>query len=354
MDIETLIICTNDDVEVGVTTEDLEDPKNLDYNGGVVYPPNPKFLQSYRYWHLHQSIMWSSHEIHPECDRDRFFTLDSRMRDICLSMISYLMWGDSVVVDILEQDITERITAREVKVFLADQTARENIHQEVYSKMLDVTSSEEAARYRSKEFRDKHMWRFVELSEKYRSHIDMAVFFYFVMVCECIMFAPMFQTICYAAYIGAVRVLGTANLQVMRDEAIHYKHARHILSTLRRKIKKSLAREILDAFVALIDELLVETVGDYKSADGLYSLNICRDHLRHVYTGFMSENSLFYNDDEATLEISRWGKSPAACYMTLPNNEIKNNLMESNSSIYAVDSAADDVDDNIYDNTIVW
>lgn len=70
-----LIITSDDDTDDDTAancneTEDIFDPANLEYNGGIVYPPNPKFLASYRYWHMHQSIMWSSHEIHPEYDKD--------------------------------------------------------------------------------------------------------------------------------------------------------------------------------------------------------------------------------------------------------------------------------------------
>lgn len=325
-----------------VVLEYIQEIDNVNFNNGIVYPPNPKFRHSYDCWHEHQAVMWSSHESNPEDDRDEFVKIDPELQRICLEMVAFLMWGDSVVVDTLASKVASSITAREVNVFLADQEARENIHQEVYSKMLNVASSEEAKYYRSSEFKNKKLARFESLAQKYSDSEDVRIFFLFIMMCECVMFAPMFQTICYVAFKGYAPKLGDANLQVMRDEALHYKHARGVMASMKRKCSKKLAREILSSFEEMMRDIITETVGDYRSEDGLFSQAVVKGHFQHVLHGFMSENDLYWDsEEEKAAEDLGYSHSPAASYMRLPNEEIKVNLMESISTIYTVDNGVE-------------
>lgn len=332
----------NNNIETDDQLESILDPKNTDYNSGLVYPPNPKFLHSYNCWHQHQSVVWTSFENHPEADEGKFHQAEEKLQDIALQMIACLMFGDTVVLDTLACKEFNRITAVETLVMLDDQLARENVHQEVYSRMLDV--SHKAAYYRSPEFYELRMQRFQHLVEEYtKANVDLRTMLYFIMVCENIMFAPMFQFICYLATTGYAPKLCDANLQVMRDEYIHYKHVRGLLAELKVKLRRPKARSILDAFGTAIIELLQEIIGDYVSADGMYSYDIALAHFRHVCHGFMRENGLYYTKEEERINEKLYGTSPAASYMYLPQHEIKINLMESNSTIYMVEGGDFDI-----------
>lgn len=333
-------ICADDDDDDDVKTfdgwESILDPKNADYNNGLVYPPNPKFLHSYNCWHRHQSIMWSSHENHPEVDRDKFNRADPELQRIVLEMVACIMIGDSVVLDTFKCDEFNRITAAETLAMFRDQVARENIHQEVYSKMLDV--SHKGTYYRSQKFAKLRMRRFTLLAEDYAGDgVDLCTMLYFIMLCENIMFAPMFQCICYLATTGYAPKLCDSNLQVMRDEYIHYKHVRGLLAEFVVKLNRYKARTILAAFEWTVTELLQEIIGEYVSADGMYSYDLALAHFRHVCHGFMRENGLYYTKEEEWINEKLYGTSPVASYMYLPQHEIKINLMESNSTIYMVD-----------------
>lgn len=327
----------DDDNEEEAIRESILDPENADYNNGLVYPPNPKFLHSYDCWHRHQSVAWSSHENRPETDRDKFHRADPELQRIVLEMVACIMIGDSVVLDALHCDEFNRITAAETLAMFRDQAARETVHQEVYSKMLDV--SQEGAYYRSREFAELRMHRFARLVERYTDGgtADLRTMLYFIMVCENVMFAPMFQCICYLATTGYAPKLCDSNLQVMRDEYIHYEHARGLLAGFAAKLSRPKARSVLAAFVTTVTELLREIVGDYVSADGMYSYDVALAHFRHVCHGFMRENGLYYTKEEELVNEKLYGTSPAAVYMYLPQNEIKINLMESNSTIYMVE-----------------
>lgn len=333
-------ICADEDEDVKTDGrwESILDPKNAEYNNGLVYPPNPKFLHSYNCWHRHQSVMWSSHENHPEVDRDKFRRADPELQRIVLEMVACLMIGDSVVLDTLRCDEFNRITAVETLAMFRDQAARETVHQEVYSKMLDV--SHEGAYYRSRRFAELRMHRFARLAEYYTTTsdgADLRTMLYFIMVCENIMFAPMFQCICYLATTGYAPKLCDSNLQVMRDEYIHYKHVRGLLAEFVVKLSRPRARSILAAFETTVTELLLEIIGEYVSADGMYSYDLALAHFKHVCHGFMRENGLYYTKEEERINEKLYGTSPVACYMYLPQHEIKINLMESNSTIYMVD-----------------
>lgn len=329
-------ICADNVKTSGVVCESILDPKNVDYNNGLVYPPNPKFLHSYNCWHRHQSIMWSSHENHPEVDRDKFNRADPELQRIVLEMVACIMIGDSVVLDAFNCEEFKRITAAETLAMFRDQVARENVHQEVYSKMLDV--SDKGAYYRSREFAKLRMHRFTRLAEDYAGDgVDLRTMLYFIMLCENIMFAPMFQCICYLATTGYAPKLCDSNLQVMRDEYVHYKHVRGLLAEFVVKLERYNARRILASFEAIVTELLREIIGEYVSADGMYSYDLALAHFRHVCHGFMRENGLYYTTVEELLNEKLYGTSPVASYMYLPQHEIKINLMESNSTIYMVD-----------------
>lgn len=330
-------ICADNVKTSGVVCESILDPKNVDYNNGLVYPPNPKFLHSYNCWHRHQSIMWSSHENHPEVDRDKFNRADPELQRIVLEMVACIMIGDSVVLDAFNCEEFKRITAAETLAMFRDQVARENVHQEVYSKMLDV--SDKGAYYRSRQFAKLRMHRFTRLAEDYAAAdgVDLRTMLYFIMLCENIMFAPMFQCICYLATTGYAPKLCDSNLQVMRDEYIHYKHVRGLLAEFVVKLERHKARRILASFEGIVTELLREIIGEYVSPDGMYSYDLALAHFRHVCHGFMRENGLYYTTVEELLNEKLYGTSPVASYMYLPQHEIKINLMESNSTIYMVD-----------------
>lgn len=296
-------ILTMEKLVISVSNEEYEAIKNNNIiepildpiykDKDVVYPPNEKFLISYKCWHEHQRVMWGSSEIKPSINRDTFMNgTDPELRNIVLSMIACLMHGDSCVADAISQNILDKITPKEVTNMFTDQAARENIHQEAYSKQLDVSNN--AQYYRSAEFKDKYFSGFIKFAEEYRNTEDVALMLYFIMLCENIMFAPMFHVICFLATLGVAPKLCEINLQVMRDEHIHYQHARYLLASLQKKIKTEDARNILFKFKSITKQLIDDIVGDYCHDDWLYSSVLTHQHLEYVCYRFMEENSLLF------------------------------------------------------------
>ncbi|AUQ43983.1 ribonucleotide reductase small subunit [Esparto virus] len=311
--------------------EDICNPKYNEYKYQTLFPPNAKFLTTFKYWSDHMACFWSIHENDPSVDRAKFMTAPIEFQKIVLCNIGCIMIGDSIVLDCLSSDIRNMITSIELKAMFADQESRELIHKVMYSKMLEISSN--ADEYRSEEFMQKYMWRFRKKALEYRTN-DIRIQMFFIMMCENILFAPMFQTICYLAQLGYAPRSCDLNLLVMRDEYIHYLNARHQSSQFKKKIDVKLALRILQDFVDLTEELCREIVGNYS--DNIYNIDHVLAHFRHVVHGFRLENDLYDNFEEFSINQQLYTTSPAEYYMNLPKCESKINHMESNSTIYNV------------------
>lgn len=312
--------------------EDILDPQNLEHKNQTLYPPMMKFKETYDLWLKHQACFWSVHENDPSVDRDKFLLVTPKeFQDILLITVGCIGIGDSIVLDKIASGLRDRITSIELKAMLADQESREFNHKKMYSNMLDIASNPDY--YRSEEFKDEYMLILEEMGLKYEVD-DVRIQMFFIMMCEIILFAPMFQTICYAACKGYCPKLCDLNLLVMRDEYIHYENARLQSSKFKTKLNLDFARKVLKEFSDITLQLFSKIVGDYD--DGIYNINHVSNHFKHVVHGFMSENGLYKSNEEFEENEKLYGTTPAQFYMSLPKCESKINRMEANSTIYSM------------------
>lgn len=326
----------NDDgVDDDDVIEDIEDPKYESDEYAIAYPPHPLFVNSYRRYLEHVACSWTVNENDPTVDYDKFAQAPEEFQRIVLRTAACIMIGDSVVLDKLRI----HVTPVNVRMMLVSQEDRENTHQLVYSRWCDV--SPDGAAYRGVEFRRRYMGRFDELAKRYESS-DVRLAVFFIMLCENVMFAPMFQILCYLATTGYAPKICNSNLLVMRDERIHYMHARELMAGFKRKLSFELARRILDEFCDVTLRLARDIVGDYD--DGRLNYAHVEAHFRHVVYAFMAENELFRDAEEERAAETAYGTTPAHDYVTLPSTEIKINLMESTSTIYRAPGVPDQVD----------
>lgn len=321
---------TNNDGDL----EDVQDPRYERDEYALAYPPNPRFIVSYKYYLEHVACTWTVNENDPTVDLDKFAKAPIDLQRVILRTAACIMIGDSVVLDKLRL----YVTPINVKMMFVSQEDRENTHQITYSRWCDISTDGEY--YRSLEFRQRYMSRFDKLAQKYKDG-DIGVTLLFIMLCENVMFAPMFQILCYLATTGYAPHICNANRLVMRDECIHYRHARELLSSFKRKPPFEFARAVLDEFCELTLTLARDILDGYD--DGVLNYANVEAHFRHVVFSFMSENSLFRDEEEESLAESRHGSSPAADYMSLPETEVKINLMESVSTVYSVPCVRKDI-----------
>jgi ribonucleotide reductase beta subunit family protein with ferritin-like domain len=331
----TLQLCDKDD------NEDLTSPKYLEYKNTLLYPILPLYQDIYNLWLEHQSCFWSVSESNPSDDRHKFVTAPKDLQKIVLNAVACLMIGDSIVLDRIGVNIKDELTPVPVRAMFVDQETREYTHKAMYSKMLDVSPN--ADYYRSEQFRDRYMSIFEELAKHYECK-NVRVHIYFIMLCENILFAPLFQIICYLATTGYAPKLCDANLLVMRDEYIHYKNARLLASKFAHKIDLELARTILFDFKDACQALIVKIIGDYN--EPMLNYKIMMGHFNHIVHKFMTENSLYAKAEEFVEHDKLFNVSPAEDYMMLPQTQLKINRMESNSTIYNIDDDTKDLNIN--------
>lgn len=321
-----VVITDSDDAQHDDALEDIEDPRWLDRKYRLAYPPNPKFQHSYDCYLMHVACMWTANENSPAEDRDKFAKASEEFQRMLMSTAGCIMVGDSVVLDKLHMTVTPA----NVRVMFESQIDRENTHQIVYSKWCDIVN--DGDKYRSAEFCDEYMGEFEALAERYAETNSIQQTTFFIMLCENIMFAPLFLIINYAATKGYSPKLCNDNLLVMRDEYCHYVHARGLLAGFRKKIKFSKAREILREFCEVTLNMTRKIVGAYD--DGFFNIAHVERHFRYIVHVFMTENSLYANEEERLRNAKLCGDTPAKSYMILPALESKINLMESTSTVY--------------------
>lgn len=341
-----VVVCNNDRANDGDVV--LEDVENEKYNiyGDLVYPVPRQFLLSYNYLRKHQAIAWSAQEIDPREDRDRM-KLESEpwLFEHFMKCFSILMHGDSVVLTNLSTCVRlKAITSPQVQAMFTDQKARENVHQEIYSKMIDISDDPEY--YRSSDFYNVHLKHFSELTDV--EYKDLANFLFRIMMCEVVMFSPAFLAIMYLGYRGIGPKIFEITSMVMRDENLHYKHAQGLLSGLRCKLDKTEANDKFNVFkknvltmIGHLFECRTDTDPDaYKTRrtrDGLYSYEIVCRHFEYVCHQFKKDNELYNDTEELEYHEKLYGSSPCGYFASALQQEVRVNLMESTSTIYLPD-----------------
>lgn len=325
----------------------LENVENEQCNvyGDLIYPVPEQFLLSYTYLRQHQAIAWSAQEIDPREDRDKMSKLEPWLFEHLLKCFSILMYGDSVVLNNLSTcRQLNAITSPQVQAMFADQKARENVHQEIYSKMLDI--ADDPVYYRSKEFHDTHLKHFVQLNDT--DHENLPNFLFQIMLCEVIMFSPAFLAIMYLGYRGNGPKIFEITSMVMRDENLHYKHAQALLASLNRRLDKRQANAKFNEFkrnVLIMIRRLYECQNtvpeDLVTNDGLYSYDIAVRHFEYVCHQFKLDNELYETDEELKHNEEVYGASPCEYFANSLQQEVRVNLMESTSTIYLPDERVD-------------
>jgi len=221
------------------------------------------------------------------------------------------MWGESVVLRTVVDETLRTITAPEVCLMLDAQKARENVHQEVCSRMLNVAYGY-AGYYRGDMFAQQCMAGFGDLARRYAKYSDIALVLYLIMLCKTIMFtmfAPHhFQMMCCLACKGYAPRFGELNRRAMRDKNIHYLHARGLLSSLRCKLNVEEAVAVLADFTRVTHECIDSMIGDYEPRDGLLTREDMHKHLEHVINCFKIDNTLVDPTDLCFRQVSTMGQ----------------------------------------------
>lgn len=239
----------------------------------------------------HQKSAWIVNEVNFESDLQNLPPPD--LRSVTASVIAALHRGDTVVAQFLDKHLSWFQNCASINTFFVDQSSRENVHNITYAQMLDVASVT-PNNHRSRVWYEDIMAPFNNLMQKYTLTPPIAL--YFVMLCEKIMFAPLFFWINTLHSYKFCPLIALTNVMVMRDENLHYQHARMVLSTCiasppSMKVCNSIFMDFYHATEDLVHRLIDSKV---HSEYPLLSKKECLNHLYNVGIQFKIENGLYY------------------------------------------------------------
>lgn len=293
-------------------------------NSNLLYPVKEKFSQFYECWKQHEAIHWNINENDLLLDKIQFAKCDNKLKDVVMRSCTVLMNGDSTVLDTLNLDLINSITAMPIRAMFCSQAGREFIHQQQYSKMLDLYNGDF---YRNNSMQTELLAPYKDILDELKVNIskdDLNNVIFFIMMCEYIMFVPAFLTINYVGYKGFAPRMSEINQLVMRDENLHYTHAGFVLSTLKSKMSKDLCVKFINIFEqAVLKNVDLLFVNGYSDEE--FNVDIVKNHVKFIV-------NLFKRD--CKLEYDKTLKSKAEHYAQLNLYEIKINLMEARSTVY--------------------
>ena len=103
----------------------------------------------YEFYKKQLSTIWTVEEVDLSKDRDQFLTkLSDSERNFVKNILAFFAASDGIVAENLDLNFIEEITYKEVRTCLRFQSMMEDIHSEMYSRLIDtlINDSEEKTR----------------------------------------------------------------------------------------------------------------------------------------------------------------------------------------------------------------
>ncbi|KAM0681817.1 hypothetical protein GINT2_000334 [Glugoides intestinalis] len=280
---------TNGDIEEkGSFVEPLLDPSQTRY---VLFP-----IQYHDIWHFYkkaESSFWTVEEVDLVNDIDDFERLTSDEQHFIKYVLAFFAASDGLVNENLVERFTAEVTNLEAKCFYGFQIAMENIHSEMYSKLIETYIKEE----NEKNFLFNSIETIPSIAKKAawaKKWIEATTDFDTRMVAfacvEGIFFSGCFAAIFWIKKRGLMPGLTFSNELISRDEAVHTEFAcllhKHILN------KCSSIQDIVREAVEIEKEFVTESLP--VSLIGMNCSLMCQ------YIEFVADR-LLYNLNEPRL-----------------------------------------------------
>ena len=99
-----------------------------------------KYARLWKHYKSAESSFWTAEELDLSTDRDDWLTneqLTPQLKELVKAMLAFFSGADAIVNANLAEDFCSKIDIPEAKFFYGFQTAIENIHNEVYSLLID-------------------------------------------------------------------------------------------------------------------------------------------------------------------------------------------------------------------------
>lgn len=240
-----------------------EDLLNVENNRLTVYPINPKYEKIWESYKMQQAAFWTAEEIDFSKDYNDYIKLSSNEQFFIKMVLAFFAASDTIVNINITERFTKDIKVREAIIVYNYQTMIENVHSEVYSRMIlnIIKDLDERDKLLNaiREFpciAKKAQWaaKWVESTDSF-AHRLLA----FAIV-EGIFFSGSFCAIFRLKQKAIMPGLSSSNELIARDEGMHVMFAVLLYSMLDNKISEQEVHEIFKEAVEIETEFICESL----------------------------------------------------------------------------------------------
>jgi len=282
--------------------EPLLDPKN---DRHTIFPlVYPDLWKKYK---IHESLIWHSHEVKLKGDLEHWKRLNENERYFLKHILAFFASSDKIVALNLAERFGCEVTIPEVKFFYDFQKMMENIHSEVYSRLIKTYISDFAEQ--KKLFNavetipcvmKKANWALKWIKSDESFQVRLIAF----AAVEGILFSGSFCAIYWMNERGMLPGLAKANDFIARDEGLHTSYAcflynNYIVNKVSFETVKLVIGEAVEHEIEFITEALPCRLIGMNSDNMIKYIKFCANRLVNQL-GY--EN--MYNDREASQPFS--------------------------------------------------
>jgi len=183
-----------------------------------------KYTDIWDSYKKHESLIWHAHEVKVDLDLKKWDSLSSDEQFFLKRVLAFFASSDKIVAENLSERFSREVQIPEAKFFYGFQTMIENIHSEVYSKLIDTyirNENEKLNLFNAIEtipcVKKKAKWanKWIESNESFATRL---VAFAAV---EGIFFSGSFCAIYWMNEKNSIPGLAKANDFIARDEGLH-------------------------------------------------------------------------------------------------------------------------------------
>lgn len=231
--------------------------------------------------------------------------LPPQLKHIIITSIQSLVALTNAYITILKHSFHYEVTVPEFREYLQNQLVCKEHHYLIYRRIL-LALGEPTVDYTN----NANLSILGELLSSFNLFTaPIQVKVYFLMLCDRVLQAPMFQVIQYAAFSGCFPHFSTFCKRAMKDDLLHYGINRLRASEFVAKIDAKFAQDMTVKFTSNIVLMFYNLIGVYD--DGFYNFEHVSKHIMHTYHYFMTENSIYTSPEEYKTANLFYSKSPA-------------------------------------------
>jgi ribonucleoside-diphosphate reductase beta chain len=218
-------------------------------------------------WQMYKlavSSFWTVEEVDLAKDPDDWEKLTDNERHFVKNILAFFAGSDGIVNENLSARFMNEVMAPEAKAFYGFQIAIENVHNEMYSLLIDTYIKDSKEKHRLFNaietipcVRKKAEWAMKWITSKVDSFAHRLVAFAAV---EGIFFSGAFCSIFWLKERGVMPGLTFSNELISRDEALHTEFAILLYSMLKHKLTQDDIHAIIKDAVEIETEFITESI----------------------------------------------------------------------------------------------